>query len=181
MCIHHPTCTHLPTLSSLRGPATGGELTQRGFTTLELAAVLSVIAIAVTIGVPGYMSWNARYQLRQAATEIHQQLSYARLAAMNRNTTVTVGVVVTGGRVTIAATDTGGAQVLPTQSVMMAHVTNASVTGGSTIQFNSLGFRSSNGGVGSQIISVSNDRGLTYAVKVAAAGKATWCPTAACP
>ncbi len=64
---------------------------------------------------------------------------------------------------------------------MMVHVTNASVTGGSTIQFNSLGFRSSNGGVGNQMISVSNDQGLTYAVKVAAGGKATLCPMAACP
>ena len=156
-------------------------LTQRGFSTLELAAVITVIAIGLIIGLPGYINWNARYQLRQAATEIHEQLHFARLAAMNRNTTVTVGVAVAGGRVTIAATDSGGASVLPTQSVMMAHVTNASVTGGSTIQFNSLGFRSSNGGVGNQIIAVSNDRGLTYAVKVAAGGKATWCPMASCP
>jgi len=99
---------------------------------------------------------------------------------MNRNTTVTVGVAVNGGRVTIAATDTLGSQVLPTQSVMMAHVTNASVTGGGTIQFNSLWFRSSNGGVGNQTISVSNDQGLTYAVKVSAGGKTTWCPMATC-
>lgn len=179
--MRRPTCMHLPARSSMRWLTTCGELTQRGFTTLELATVVSVIAIGLTIGVPGYISWNARYQLRQAATEIHEQLSFARLAAMNRNTTVTVGVAVTGGRVTIAATDTSGAAVLPTQSVMMAHVTNASVTGGSTVQFNSLGFRSSNGGVGNQMISVSNDRGLTYAVKVAAAGKTTWCPTATCP
>ncbi len=157
------------------------EFAQRGFSTLELITVISVIAIGLTIGVPGYMSWNARYQLRQAATEIHGQLSFARLAAMNRNTTVIVGVAVTDGRVTIAATDTTGSQVLPIQSVMMAHVTNASVAGGGTIQFNSLGFRSSNGGVGNQIISVSNDQGLTYAVKVSAGGKATLCPMATCP
>jgi len=165
----------------MRVPTTSRGFAQRGFSTLELITVLSVIAISLTIGIPNYLSWNARYQLRQAATEIHGQLSFARLAAMNRNTTVTVGVAVTGGQVTIAATDTGGSQVLPTQSVMMAHVTNASVTGGSTIQFNSLGFRSSNGGVGNQVISVSNDQGLTYAVKVAAGGKTTWCPMATCP
>ena len=157
-----------------------GKLAQRGFTTLELLTVISVIAIGLTIGIPNYMSWNARYQLRQAATEIHAQLSFARLAAMNRNTTVIVGVAVTGGRVTIAATDTTGSQVLPTQSVMMVHVTNASVTGGGTIQFNSLGFRSSNGGVGNQTISVSNDQGLTYAVKVSAGGKTMWCPMVTC-
>jgi len=158
-----------------------GACAERGFTTIELFTVIFVIAIVLTMALPGYMSWNARYQLRQAATEIHSQLNVARLAAMNRNTTVSVGVDVTGGRVTIAATDTMGSQVLPTQSVMMAHVTNASVTGGGTIQFNSLGFRASNGGVGNQIISVSNDRGLTYAVKVTAGGKSTWCPMASCP
>ena len=158
-----------------------GAQAQRGFTTIELFTVIFVTAIGLALAVPGYINWNARYQLRQAATEIHAQLNVARLAAMNRNTTVSVGVAVADGKVTIAATDTSGSQVLPTQSVMMAHVTNASVTGGSTIRFNSLGFRSSNGGVGNQTISVSNDRGLTYAIKVAAGGKTTWCPMATCP
>lgn len=179
--MHHPTCSCLPTESSRHWFAMRGESAERGFTTIELFTVIFVIAIGITLALPGYMNWNARYQLRQAATEIHTQLNVARMAAMNRNTTVSVGVAVTGGRVTIAATDTTGSQVLPTQSIMMAHVTNANVTGGGTVQFNSLGFRSSNGGVGNQTISVSNDQGLTYAVKVGAGGRATWCPMAACP
>jgi len=171
----------VPPRPTMPHPVVRGELGERGFTTIELFTALVVIAIGLSLAVPAYINWNARYQLRQAATEIHAQLNVARLAAMNRNTTVSVGVAVADGKVTIAATDTAGSQVLPTQSVMMAHVTNANVTGGSTIRFNSLGFRSSNGGVGNQTISVSNDRGLTYPIKVAAGGKTTWCPMAACP
>lgn len=181
MCQQDKTCMnqHAWPLRQLRNVSRG--LDDRGFTTIELFTVIFVTAIILMLAVPGYLRWNARYQLRQATTEIHSQLNVARLAAMNRNTTVSVDVDVTDGRVTVAATDTGGGSVLPTQSVMMTHVTNASVTGGGAVQFNSLGFRSSNGGVGNQFISLSNDQGLTYTVKVSPGGKSTWCPKSTCP
>ncbi len=138
--------------------------------------VITIIGIGAALAVPSYTQWNARYQLRQAVTEINTQLALARLAAMNRNTAVTVTVGAVGGKVTVTTTDVSGAQVLPTQS-MMVHVSNVA---GGPVQFNSLGLRSS-GGVGNQTLTVTNTQGLTYSIKITPGGKAIWCASPTCP
>ena len=151
-------------------------VSQRGFTLLEMMVVTTIIGIGAALAVPSYTQWNARYQLRQAVTEINSQLTLARMAAMNRNTSVNVTVSVVNGRVTIAATDVSGAQVLPAQS-MMVHVTN--VVGG-PVQFNSLGVRFG-GGAGNQTLTVRNDQGLIYSITITRGGKTTWCASPTCP
>lgn len=141
-----------------------------------MMTVITIIGIGAALAVPSYTQWNARYQLRQAVTEINTQLALARLAAMNRNMAVTVTVSAVGGKVTVTTTDVSGAQVLPTQA-MMVHVTNVA---GGPVQFNSLGLRSG-GGAGNQTLKVTNTQGLTYSIKITPGGKATWCASPTCP
>jgi prepilin-type N-terminal cleavage/methylation domain-containing protein len=147
---------------------------QSGFTLIEVMVAVAIVGIAVTIAVPNYIQWNARYQLQQATSEIWGYLNLARGAAMNRNTSVNVALAVASGKVTITTTTVGGVAVMPTQTIQLAHVTGVNVVGGGAIQFNSLGLRSS-GAPG------TNNQNLTYSIGVIPGGKAAWCPKSTCP
>src|SRR5690349_22435638 len=63
---------------------------ERGSSMLEVMTVVVIIGITAAIAVPNYLRWNRTYQLRQATTDMHSNLTLARMAAMNRNTTVTM-------------------------------------------------------------------------------------------
>ena len=149
-----------------------------GFTLIEMMIVGAIIGVTSVLAVPSYIDWNARYQLRQAAKEIQNQLSLARINAMNRNSVVNVNLALTGGKVQIAAADALGVAVIPATQMM------GSVTGlnpaPTVVAFSPLGTRSG-GGAGNQQISISNNRGLSYSVRVTPRGKVSWCPAAACP
>jgi len=149
---------------------------EAGFTLVELMTVAAVITIGTALAVPNYLQWIARYQLKQASTEISSDLSLSRMAAMNRNTNVIVALAVTGGRVTATFTDGAGAQVMP-PATMPNRVTG--VAGGPVV-FNSLGLRVG-GGAGNQTVTVTNSQNLTYSIRITPAGKMNWCPQAACP
>lgn len=149
---------------------------EAGFTLMELMTVAAIITIGTALAVPSYQQWIARYQLKQAATEINSGLSLSRMAAMNRNTTVAVALAVVGGKVTATFTDGAGAQVMP-PATMQHQVTGVA---GGPVQFNSLGLRVG-GGAGNQTVTVTNIQGLIYSVRITPAGKVNWCPQAACP
>ena len=74
---------------------------ESGFTLIEMMIVTAVIGVTSALAVPSYIDWHARYQLRQAATEIQNQLSVARISAMSRNSVVTVSLVLSGGKVQV--------------------------------------------------------------------------------
>lgn len=151
---------------------------ENGFTLMEVMIVTAIIGITTALAVPNYIDWNARYQLRQAATEIQSQLSIARISAMSRNSVVTVNLVLSGGTVQVSAGDALGASVIPATQ-MMGAVTGLS-PGPASVAFSPLGIRSG-GGAGNQQISISNNRGLSYSVRVTPRGKVNWCPAATCP
>ena len=138
--------------------------------------VAAIITIGTAMAVPSYQQWIARYQLKQATTELNSELSLSRMAAMNRNTTVTVSLAVATGKVTATITDGTGAQVMP-PATMQNQVTGVA---GGPIVFNSLGLRVG-GGAGNQTVTVTNNNGLTYSIRVTPAGKVNWCPQATCP
>jgi prepilin-type N-terminal cleavage/methylation domain-containing protein len=150
---------------------------EKGFTLLELMIVVAIIGVATILAIPNYISWNARHQLRQATSEIQNQLMVGRISAMSRNSVVTVNVSLTGGMVVVAAADASGATVF--QPVQMA----GSITGlnpaPSAVAFSPLGIRSG-GGAGDQLIAITNQQGLTYSVRVTPGGKVKWCPAATC-
>ncbi|MEQ1790810.1 MAG: prepilin-type N-terminal cleavage/methylation domain-containing protein [Nitrospira sp.] len=148
-----------------------------GFTLIEMMIAVAIIGIGSAIAVPSYLSWNARYQLKQAATEIQSQLVLARLMAMNRNSAVTMNLAVNAGRVQIAAVDAGLNQVIqPTQ--MMSSVTGLS-PGPANVTFSPLGTRSG-GGTANQLIVISNNQGLSYSVQITPRGKIKWCAASTC-
>ena len=146
-----------------------------GFTLVELVTVTAIVGILTGLAMPAYNQWNARYQLKQAASEIQSHMTHARWIAMNRNTTVRVALTTVSGKVQLNVTDATGAQQFLPPSTMMGTIN--SVTGG-PVQFSSMGLLA-NGP--SALIQVSNVKNQTYSVWVNAGGKATWCPKSTCP
>ncbi len=150
----------------------------KGFTLLELMIVVAIIGVIGVIAVPNYLTWLARYQLRQAVTEIQNQLSLARISAMSRNSVVNVSLAVSGGSVQISAADASGASVIPTTSMTSGVI--GLTPAPTVVVFSPLGIRSG-GGAGNQQLSVSNRYGLSYSVRITPRGKVSWCPAATCP
>lgn len=143
---------------------------------IELAVVGAIVAIAAAIAVPNFMSWYSRSEFKQAVVDLQGNLNLARMAAMNRNTAVTVTLAVEAGRVTASFTG-GGGDVLPKQT-LSSEVTQWGGT--SPVQFSSLGLRVG-GGTSTQAITLTSRHGLTYEIQVTPAGKVRWCPASPCP
>ena len=140
-----------------------------GFTLIELMIIVSILSIAGALAVPQYLQWNARIQLRAAASEIASTLTLARIAAMNRNRSVDVNVQTLGGVVRVSAVETtSGLSVLPSQSMMPSVI---SVVGGPiTVSFSSLGTRTSAGNA-MQTVALCNSYHQQYEVQIITAGK----------
>ncbi len=143
---------------------------ETGFTLPELVITMAIAVLGWTMALPAYQNWTARTDLKQAVMEVSGGLTYSRMAAMNRNTTVTLTLSIAGGRVQM---DTGG--VLRT-STMGSGVTAFS---GGPISFSSLGLRVG-GGVGTQVITLTNRKGLIYSIAVTPGAKVNWCAATTC-
>ncbi len=146
-----------------------------GFTLVELVTVTAIVGVLTGLAVPAYNQWIARYQLKQAASEIQSQMTHARWIAMNRNTTVRVALATVSGKVQLNVTDATGVQQFLPPSTMMGTIIG--VTGGPVL-FSSMGLLTN---ASSALIQVSNIKNQTYSVWVNAGGKATWCPKSTCP
>ena len=143
---------------------------QRGFTLIEVMIAVAIVGILAMVAVPNYLQWNARYQLKQATTELAGSLNLARMAAMNRNLAVTVTLALVSGRVNV---DFGGALapfVLP-QAVV-------GFTGGPTLQFTPQGL---SGSVANVPLTLVSQQGTVYSLAVTPGGKINWCAKATCP
>ncbi len=145
-------------------------LGKRGFTLIEVMIAVAIVGILAMVAVPNYLQWNARYQLKQATTELAGSLNLARMAAMNRNLAVTVQLALVSGKVNV---DFGGAlaPVLLPQSIV-------AFTGGPTIQFTQQGL---SGSAANQTLTLVSQQGTTYSVIVTPAGKVNWCAKMTCP
>jgi type IV fimbrial biogenesis protein FimT len=134
---------------------------QAGFSLVEVLIVVGIMGIAAAMAVPNYIQWSARSQLKQAATELQGSLNLARMAAMNRNASVTMNLALSGAQWTA---DFGG--VIPPFTMPIGITTTAA-----TVRFNSLGLLV---GVGGPIL-LSNGSSQTYSVGITPGGRTRWC------
>jgi prepilin-type N-terminal cleavage/methylation domain-containing protein len=143
---------------------------QRGFTLIEVMIAVAIVGILGMVAVPNFIQWNARYQLKQATTELAGSLNLARMAAMNRNLAVTVTLALVPGKVNV---DFGGAlaPILLPQSII-------AFTGGPTIQFTQQGL---SGSAANQTLTLVSQQGTTYSLLITPAGKVNWCAKTTCP
>ena len=171
---------------------------QRGFTLVETTIVVGILGLVGTIAVANLIAWGPQRRIRATLTELHGGMNLARVAAMSRNSTVTVrirgatetsgggGVTVTGtsaAPITVDVTDALGT-VLPRQ-VMPADITQAVVSPGNAgvaqVQFNSFGLRVGVAGTTNQLITLTNSQQTTYSVVITPQGRPSWCAKATCP
>lgn len=61
---------------------------QRGFSIIEMAITLAVVAIVLTAGVPSFATWLRNLQIRSAAEAVLNGIQVAKMEAVRRNTTV---------------------------------------------------------------------------------------------
>src|SRR6267378_3896605 len=123
---------------------------ETGFTLIEMLIVVAIMGIAALIAIPNYLVWQSRSELRQAVTEVQNQLLLARMAALSRNAPVTVAISITNGAVLTTTTNAAtGAQVLASTSVRLPHVVDLKVgpsvaadVHAANVSFNSRGMRS---------------------------------------
>ena len=163
---------------------------ETGFTLMETMIVVVIIGIAAAIALPNYSIWQSRSELRQAVTEVQNQLLLARMAALSRNTPVTVAISIVNGAVLTTTTNAAtGAQIMGSFSVRLPHVVDLKVgpsaawTSAATanVSFNSRGMRS--GGPGptlNQELAMVNDKGVQFAMKVTPRGIVNWCQDSVC-
>lgn len=163
-----------------------------GFTLIEVMIVVAIIGIASAIAVPNYLVWYSRSELKQGITEVQNQLLLARMAALSRNTPVTVAISLANGTIQTTTTNSAtGAQVM-VSSLRLPHVIDLRVGPSAawtsvvapatvTVSFNSMGIRS--GGPGptlNQELAMVNDQGVQFAMKVTPRGIVNWCPNTVC-
>jgi|CXWL01.1.fsa_nt_gi prepilin-type N-terminal cleavage/methylation domain-containing protein len=148
----------------------------RGYTLIELMTVVTVLSVTTMMAVPNFLTMTSRTSLQRATKDLHSNLNLARMTAMNRNTTVTVGMAVANGHVTATFTDRTGTVVMPAQ-VMPSELTGHG--GVATVGFTSLGLRAG-GGTSNQTMTLTNRQGVTYEIQVTPAGRARWCATSPC-
>jgi prepilin-type N-terminal cleavage/methylation domain-containing protein len=169
---------------------TGLASSETGFTLIEMLIVVAIIGIAGLIALPNYLVWQSRSELRQAITEVQNQLLLARMAALSRNTPVTVAISIINGAVLTTTTNAAtGTQVMGSISVLLPHVVDLKVgpsaawtsAATATVSFNSMGMRS--GGPGptlNQELAMVNDKGVQFAMKVTPRGVVNWCQDSVC-
>ena len=88
--------------------------TGQGFSLVEVMVVVAIIGALVAVGVPNYIIWNQKYQLKSEVGNLAGNLGRARMIAINTNTRVTVTVTqaAPGVPVNVAFTNPAGT-VLP--------------------------------------------------------------------
>jgi len=162
-----------------------------GFSLVEMMVVGAIIGIAGAIAVPDLLNWKSRSELKEAVTEVANQLYEARVMARSQNTPVTVTIDFSGQAIRATITNSAtGALVRTTMGSQLPHVATLRVgpssgwttASSATVSFSSIGTRS--GGPGptlNQELALVNNKGMQYALKVTPRGVTTWCPQSACP
>ncbi|MGD9301339.1 MAG: GspH/FimT family pseudopilin [Desulfobacterales bacterium] len=129
-----------------------------GFTFIELMIVMAVIAILSSFTLVNFIGWLPKYKLGSAVRSMQCTLQLVRVAAINKNSTVTV-LFSPGTDSCIAFLDNGdgggtpgdglqnGSEKLVRRIDLPAGIQLVNPTFGSTLQFNNRGLPSAGGDV----------------------------------
>ncbi|MEJ2167365.1 MAG: GspH/FimT family pseudopilin [Desulfobacterales bacterium] len=61
-----------------------------GFTLIELMIVIAILAVMSSFTIINFIGWLPRYRLSSAVSSMHCTLKLARVAAVNKNSTVSI-------------------------------------------------------------------------------------------
>ena len=143
-------------------------MNKRGFTLIEMMVGIAILSILVSIAIPNYLTWNARYQFKDTARMLSSNLVLTRISSMSRNTGTALTLQAVGG-VTQYNSEAPG---MPT----MTFPADVSVNGALpvTVNFNQFGQRTS-GGAGNQIINLDSTEqpNTRYVLTITTSGKVT--------
>ena len=129
-----------------------------GFTLFELMTVIAIIAIVSTFTITHFIGWLPKYRLSSAVRTMHSSFQLARVAAVNKNSTVSM-VFSPSTNSGFAFLDNGdgggtpddgllnGTEKLVRQIDLPAGVDMKNPTFGSTLQFNNRGMPDASGDV----------------------------------
>lgn len=159
-----------------------------GFTFVEIAMVVGIIAILAVVAVPVWSSWGPNMRLKGAARDIYANFQKAKLEALKRGADVgiaftTVTFPATGGSYTLFLDDGGGTAANAGNSTMDAGETvlatismpadcslvSADFMGTPRTGYNSQGFPT---GVRIGDVTVRNGRSRWYQLSLANSGYA---------
>ena len=88
---------------------------RRGFTTLELLVVISILLIMAAIALPNLSGWARNQRLKGVARDLMSHFQFARLEAIKRSTTIALAFNPGAGEVgnyTVFVDDGGGDETL---------------------------------------------------------------------
>ena len=153
---------------------------QSGFTLIELAVIVAIIAIVSAIAIPNMIGSMANRRVNATARDIVSMIQKARIEAVRRNE-ITVVTFNAGGNYVAFVDDGGGVAANAGNAfqdagertlysgALMNGVTIASVSlglGGSTVSFNTRAMPILGGGP----IQLTNNRGFTVTVTIGGGG-----------
>lgn len=130
---------------------------------------VAILGILVSIAIPNYLTWNARYKFKDAAQNLSSNLVLSRVSAMSKNTAITTTLQVNVNGITEYNSEMLGNQTFTFPG-------DVSVDGAlpMTITFNPFGQRTS-GGAGNQVINLDSTEqpNIRYVLTITPAGKVT--------
>jgi len=181
--------------------------TAQGFSLMEIMVVVAIIGVLVAVGVPNYITWNQKYQLKSEVGNLAGNLGRARMMAINSNSRVTVTVTqaAPGAPVNVAFTNPAG-PVLPTiimNSLISLSDVNGNLVGAGVNSPQSLSFSPMGIWVdaqnpnnicmvgaaptspcpaahNSQVLNFVNSNAVNYRIVILPTGKVAWCYTGNC-